>query len=423
MDGDRWAYEAPSTSLPVRRGARRKLECLGAAHLGAGLGTTVEFDAKPLIEKNAIKIAALEREWAVLGPLRPITFSVYLDVEEEARSFADCVRQEGFDVSFSQEMYGNGWRVHASLAIEPTAQNITSWEEWFHARADAWPIAEEEGRYARFEGWSYPTKLAPTFSMEGRKRSAMAEKQRAQILFGSTLCQDPAPKGKYEAFPRPDAKQPPFRLNPSEFLGKARDRRPAHPEPTASHFAQWLYSLYADAFGDAQDREEGKAAEEHILAQRRAAYSSTNHSLLKSSFPEWRLVHNGLQASHGKELGFFAIDHLRVRGEPMRVLPDLVYVQERTGNMIIVEIKHSRMSIPSNLWPNVWGQLWCYSQMEQARKAPNLTVIGEVWGDAWTRSGDRLVCLRASVRRDPRVSAYDRFFRALFDIYRGDDDA
>ncbi len=381
----------------------------------------VEFVAKPLVAENAIKIAKLEREWGVLGPLRPITFSVYLDVEEEARSFADGVRAQGFDVSFSQEMSGNGWRVYATLAMEPTAQNVTYWEEWFRARADAWPIVEEECRYARFEGWSYPRKLAPTFSLEGRKWSSFAEKERAQILFGSTLCQDPTPKGKYGAFPHPDAQQPPFRLNPPEFLGRARDRRPAHPEPTASRFAQWLYSLYADAFGDAQDREEGKMAEEHILAQRRAAYSSTNHSLLKSSFPEWRLVHNGLQSSQGKDPGFFSIDDLRVRGEPMRVLPDLVYVEECTGNMIIVEIKHSRMSIPSNLWPNVWGQLWCYSQMEQARKAPKLTVIGEVWGDAWTRNGDRLVCLRASVRRDPRALAYDRFFRALFDIYRGVD--
>jgi hypothetical protein len=122
---------------------------------------------------------------------------------------------------------------------------------------------------------------------------------------------------------------------------------------------------------------------------------------------------------------YLTVDDLKVAGEALRVLPDLVYRNQRTGEIIIVEIKHSRMTIPSNLWPNIWGQLWCYAQLGQVRKAPRVTVIGEVWGDAWTRgnrkiSGSHLVCLRASVRRNPRVPAYDRFFRELFDIYRGD---
>lgn len=381
-----------------------------------------EFNAKPLIERNAIKLAELEREWAVLGPLRPITFSVYLDREAEAKSFADGVRQEGFDVTFSQELPSNAWRLHATRTMEPTSENVTRWEEWFDKRADAWAIDEQEGRYARLEGWSYPKRVAPTFSLGGRRWSTTEENDRAKLIFGSTLCLDRAPKGKYDSFARHEP-QPSFQLKPSEFLRTAQNRRPTHPKPTASGFAQWIYSLYGEASGDAQDREDGKAAEEHIFAQRRAAYGSTNYAVLRSSFPDWRLIHNGLQPKRGNDVGLFTIDDLTVNGEPLRVCPDLVYRNSLTGDVIIVEIKHSRMAIPSNLWPNIWGQLWCYSQMKGAREAPKLTVIGEVWGDAWTRNSDRLVCLRASVRRDPRASAYDQFFRALFDIYRGVDGA
>lgn len=76
---------------------------------------------------------------------------------------------------------------------------------------------------------------------------------------------------------------------------------------------------------------------------------------------------------------------------------------------------------------NVWGQLWCYSQLDLAIEAQTVSVVGEVWGDSWTPpsyghnsrrvNGTRLISLRASVQRNPRETAYDRFFRELFSIY------
>ncbi|WP_291038065.1 hypothetical protein, partial [Hyphomonas sp.] len=127
---------------------------------------------------------------------------------------------------------------------------------------------------------------------------------------------------------------------------------------------------------------------------------------------------------------FFSINDLLVGGKPLRVLPDLIYENTRTDEIIIVEIKHSQMDIPSNLWPNIWGQLWCYAQIQELRRFQKLTVIGEVWGDYYRKEslGKRrglrdcqYVYLRASVRRNPRAVPYDRFFRTLFDIYRGAD--
>jgi len=390
-----------------------------------------EVEDKPLIERNADKLAELEREWFVLGTLRPITFSTYIgDAEEVARNFALELSSLGFKAIVSSSVPIAEWSVHATRSMEPTAANVTEWEEWFIARIEAWEYPDDYdeiySRSVRFEGWKYPRKLGPAFSLTRQGSSKYSAESRGKILFGETLSYDPVSgKGSFSGFEDVGYRAARFQLKPAEFLTRARESRPMHAEPTASKFAQWIYSLYADAYGTAEDREEGKKAEAQILAARRRAYSSIDAEVLSTSFPDWRLVHNGMHTAHSAVPDYFTVGDLKLAGEALRVLPDLIYRNSQTGEIIIVEIKHSRMPIPANLWPNIWGQLWCYAQLEQVRKAPRVTVIGEVWGDAWTRgnrkvSSSHLVCLRASVRRDPRASAYDRFFRALFNIYRGE---
>jgi hypothetical protein len=202
--------------------------------------------------------------------------------------------------------------------------------------------------------------------------------------------------------------------------------RPEKPEATVSAFASWLYSLYSNDCGDEQDRERGKAAEPAIFKFRKMAQSCVNDGYLRSIGSEWRLLHNGLHVPGQDGVPWFSIDHLRVSGEALRASPDLIYRHPGLNEVMIVEIKHSFLQIPSNLWPNLWGQLWCYSQLDIARNANRVTVVGEVWGERTYRSGrgklrseDLILHLRASERRDPRAPAYDRFFRTLFEIYCG----
>ena len=141
----------------------------------------------------------------------------------------------------------------------------------------------------------------------------------------------------------------------------------------------------------------------------------------------WYLIHNGLHIDENN-IKYFQVPNLCVAGEPLRASPDLIYVNKKTSEVIIVEIKYSQLQITKNLWPNVWAQLWCYSHIAVTANAPKVTVVGEVWGKIWSSGrgrgrnrtpGERLICLRASVRRNPRASAYDQFFRALFKIYSG----
>jgi len=322
--------------------------------------------------------------------------------------------------------------------MEPFAENVTLWEEWFRNQASKVPDfldRECQDHYgADYKGWSYPERVSPAFFLRGDTRSqdyqnALGARDRTLVLFGKTFCKFEASNG-WSTKNNVTRASPTFDLVPSEFLNNARRRRPSNPEPTASMFAQWLYSLYADAFGDDQDRARGKEAEEYILAERRKAYAATDQTSMREHFPGWRLKHNGLGSNRSDRPNYFSINDLLVAGEPLRVLPDLIYENMSTGEILIVEIKHSQMDIPSNLWPNIWGQLWCYAQIQEVRNSPKVTVIGEVWGDKhYTISRGRrrgredwqYVCLRASVRRNPRAVPYDRFFRTLFDIYRGAD--
>jgi hypothetical protein len=382
--------------------------------------------AEPLqnsrIERNRIKLNELEREWATLGPIRTVIFEVKLCDERFSESFGEMLEREGFEVFFQLNASGNDRVVQAVRKMEPNAEDVSRWESWFEEQAVLLRERDENGCAPHFNGWRYPSRVCPTFSTDETVWSQSSENDRAKLLFGETLAVDPVSDSRYVGFPWGNfTPVPTFRLVPSEFLRKARHRRPVSPAPTASKFAQWIYSLYSNDLGSDEDRARGEAAEGHILEARRKAYLSAGSKWLEGNRPYWKLVQNGMATLRSSSPQYSEVGDLVINGEALRAQPDLIYENLRTGEMIIVEIKHSSMSIPNNLWPNIWGQLWCYAQLARVRKAPKVTVVGEVWGDAWTGGQDnlRLVCLRASVRRDPRALPYDRFFRALFDIYRG----
>lgn len=262
--------------------------------------------------------------------------------------------------------------------------------------------------------------------------------KRTDALFRPTVVHDPLArtKGNAHFFPgyfHGALLVGPFQLHPNRFLDEARRNAPHSPEASVSAFAGWVYSLYGTAGSKPEDLEKGLAAERKIFQlgtpdPRRGArkiLSSCDNTALSRSPAGWRQVHCGLHLDPEKnEIPFSSIRALTVRGEPLRASPDLIYKNARTGAIVIVEIKLTLMSIPSNLWPNIWAQLWCYAQLPVATQAPQVTVVGEVWGEVYkwsrlSRANLQWLALRAMVHRDPRAPSYDRFFRQLFDIYRG----
>ena len=217
----------------------------------------------------------------------------------------------------------------------------------------------------------------------------------------------------------------PFEIRPSMFLRWAQKKTPKKPEPTVSAFADWVYSLYCTSVKDPVALEFGLKIERSIFQERSNLIRERSFAEIYTS--DWELIQNGLGYSsiEGNPLfHVYDIPDLLIEGSPVRGSPDLIYRNRRDGRAVIVEIKFTRKPLPSNLWPNVWAQLWAYSKIPTLKGCPSLTVVGEVWGDNTGRSCIETLWfdlyLRRSVIRDPRLISFEKFFNTLFRIYRGD---
>ena len=125
--------------------------------------------------------------------------------------------------------------------------------------------------------------------------------------------------------------------------------QPVDPQPTASAFSQWVYSLYGRAEGSEEDVADGKAAEQDIWERRRGAASCNDNHFLREAGWHWSLIHNGLDLRDRDRSNHFLAPDLRVNGEPLRASPDLVYANPDKSEVMIVEIKFSRQALPKNL--------------------------------------------------------------------------
>jgi hypothetical protein len=379
-------------------------------------------------EKNAAVLASLEDEWGHVGPLRLIEFNLRfnefdydetpLDADRSVAEFVTFAKGECCTCDVFKHDGGSDRRVVATKIMRPLATEITALQERLAGFAGNLPGGS-------FLGWNYPRKKEISFWPDCTLSNKQAADARASVLFGPYLVADPIKPTGFDPRASGQNGASRFQLVPSEFLRHADANPPNAAQPTASGFAQWVYSLYGSQGRD-EDREAGKAAEEEIWNRRCASVSSNDNGFLRSIGSPWSLIHNGLHLDRDRRPDYFDVPNLRVKGEALKVSPDLVYANRKSEESCIVEVKYSHLPIPRNLWPNVWAQLWCYSHIEQAVSARKVTVVGEVWSETWSRSygqgrqrvqGQRLVSLRTSVRRDPRAPAYDRFFRALFDIY------
>ena len=235
------------------------------------------------------------------------------------------------------------------------------------------------------------------------------------MLHGQSVW-DPFSEGEHDT---------PFEIRPSLFLQWAQKKAPTRPEFTVSAFADWVYSLYCTEVKDPMALEFGLKIERSIFQERSLLIKEQSFAEINPS--DWELIHNGLgyATAEGNPLSsFYEIADLSIEGSPIRGSPDLIYKNRHNGSAVIVEIKFTRKSIPSNLWPNVWAQLWAYSKIPILKNCPSLTVVGEVWGNKTGRNCIQTLAfdlyLRRSVIRDPRQRSFEKFFSTLFGIYKGD---
>ena len=101
---------------------------------------------------------------------------------------------------------------------------------------------------------------------------------------------------------------------------------------------------------------------------------------------------------------------LQVDGRAMYGVPDIVYRNRKTGEIMIVEIKASNAEVPKDGWPNLWAQLWRYAQIDQWREASKITLVAQVWAPSAT-------ALRKTLIWGNDSEGFQEGCRNLFDAY------
>lgn len=108
---------------------------------------------------------------------------------------------------------------------------------------------------------------------------------------------------------------------------------------------------------------------------------------------------------------------LRLRGQPLRLRPDVVYRHRRAGVIVIFEYKipGSDVIVPKEGWPNLASQLWTYAWADPWIENPHVLIVGVAFdyllGDFKIRAVPR------TLKTDPELN---RVCRELFLAWGGD---
>ncbi|WP_454796886.1 ribonuclease E inhibitor RraB [Novosphingobium lindaniclasticum] len=101
-----------------------------------------------LLEENADILAEMERDGSDLGPARSVDFSHVFPDQLSAEAFAAECERDGFKIDIVEiDRDEDPWDVTVSTDMQPSAVNITSWEERFDARAETYG--------GRSDGWGF----------------------------------------------------------------------------------------------------------------------------------------------------------------------------------------------------------------------------------------------------------------------------
>lgn len=196
---------------------------------------------------------------------------------------------------------------------------------------------------------------------------------------------------------------------------------PEFPKATASSFANWVFEQSvgfrsADPAGYATRRERlrlGAVTHRDIELFLRLKWSTEHLGEERSSWV--------LEFADDKEAPdrIFKASTLRVNGRSLRCVPDVVLRNTATNSVMIIERKTTTLTdvnISPDGWPNVQAQLWCYSNIDEYREAPEVIMIGQFWRRS--RGGVVLSHTHPAWRRSD--SEHDFLCRQWFERYGGE---
>lgn len=160
-----------------------------------------------------------------------------------------------------------------------------------------------------------------------------------------------------------------YKTTDRSIISRAVNSKQEMSQATVTSFTKLVYSLYI-AKVDRRRLEDGKRAErkmpDYWEAKGRAAESHTNWSLLYKD---------------GDNKESLRISRLAIGNQILWGRPDLVFINEKSNELMIVERKCAgdRIDIPDDGWPNLRAQLWAYSHIDSFRKYSKIHLVGEIW--------------------------------------------
>lgn len=188
--------------------------------------------------------------------------------------------------------------------------------------------------------------------------------------------------------------------DPIHSLMHAGTRRKSEEDRNrVTDFTGWIFSLYhqkinKDSLSNGQMVERAVARMEPLPSNK-----------------EWEMIYEDPLNDEGQ---IKLISALTVNGRPLRGRPDVVYREKSTGRILIVERKTTNHEIPSDGWPNLRAQLWAYAKADDWVDAPEVILVGEVWG---FYAG--IIYLRDIRRWISGEPSFEKENAELFELYRG----
>lgn len=152
------------------------------------------------------------------------------------------------------------------------------------------------------------------------------------------------------------------------------------PKPQASSFSAWVFNLAHPKYRDARNYRAlmmGKEGERRIEYHKLWAQHTRLPKPGNNRIPGWSLLFSDpLDGSASP----FKASALTVGGQPLMCLPDVVFKNKETSELLIIERKITKSEvIPDAGWPNAKAQLWCYSRIDEFQSAPSIYLSTQIW--------------------------------------------
>jgi hypothetical protein len=190
------------------------------------------------------------------------------------------------------------------------------------------------------------------------------------------------------------------------LLQQAKLRRIKKRGNRVTDFSGWVFDLcFPRCRRNALALKMGKETEECLL-QRHRARRPLRLPELTPQTRDWKIVFRDPLT----DVEPFRISALKVDGRALYGVPDIVYRNRKTGEIMIVEIKASEAEVPADGWPNLRAQLWCYAQIDDWRDASKITLVSQVWKPGATTPRKTLIWDNVS-------RSFQEGCRNMFDAY------